>query len=160
MFKKYSNFKNLHELRADLDLILSDINNKDASELLEFPYATLSNDFTEAKKYSLNNKILNGKFPPTLDDYIITKNGILRTTMSDSFQLFYMKDIYQGRTNPTEGEYFGIKMGGSVIPTAHIKKTSTNKYKVYLDYAVLSKLSKQTMRRLLIATGLKLADYK
>ncbi|MCL4391123.1 hypothetical protein M1112_00310 [Candidatus Parvarchaeota archaeon] len=153
-------------VRTGLESVLLDISNSSVQDLLEFSYSDLSGYFKEAKYDSLRKKMDQGRFPPKSSDYVIRKGRPADNKMQDSSQLFYLKGVYKSRS-AAEAEYFGVRKRDNqdhgkitITPVACIKYSPSNEYKVYLDYDKIKDIDKNTLRKIVIATGLKLADYK
>jgi hypothetical protein len=165
MFKKNatSTFIGLDKLRKDLDAILADFKDEDPEKILKFPYDDLSDYFKSIKIESVRKRKEESKFPAKPGDYVIKSGGMPNYSsneMKDSFPLFYMEGIYRTRYGDYGKEYFGIKLNGKVIPAAYMKRISSDNYKVYLNYDVIKSMDNETLRKLIAATSIRLADYK
>ena len=165
MFRKNTNkeFKGLDNLRKSLDLILEDLKNEDPEKILKFPYNDLSDYFKNIKIDLVRKRKKDSRFPGKSSDYVI-KSGSSSdydgSFMRDSVPLFYMSGIYRTRDNDYEREYFGIKMKGKVMPAAYIKPLHSGDYKVYLNYDLIKNLDKESFKKIVAATSIRLSDYK
>jgi hypothetical protein len=167
MFRKNKNksFKELNNLRKDLEAILDDLKHEDPEKILKFPYNDLSDYFKNIKINLVRKRMLDSKFPGKSSDYVIKSENTQdynKGIMNDSFPLFYMSGIYRTRNDVLGREYFGIKMDGKVVPAAYIviKNLSSDNYKVYLNYDIIKYLDKNTFKKLVAATSIRLSDYK
>ncbi len=165
MFRKNINkaFKEMDTLRKNLDLILEDLKKEDPENILEFPYTDISNYFKNIKIDLVRDRKEDSRFPGKSSDYIITSGGASdynSGVMHDSIPLFYMSGIYVTRYNTYEKEYFGVKMNRKVIPAAYIKHLHSGDYKVYLNYGVIKDLDKESFKKIVAATSIRLSDYK
>lgn len=165
MFRKNTNksFKGLDKLRKTLDSILQDLRNEDPEDILKFSYDDLSDYFKNIKIELVRKRRENAKFPGMSSDYIIKSGSSSEydtSIMQDSVPLFYMSGIYRARTTEYEREYFGIKLYGKIMPVAYIKHFHSGDYKVYLNYDLIKDLDRNSFKRIIAATSIRLADYK
>ncbi|MCL4396980.1 hypothetical protein M1494_01370 [Candidatus Parvarchaeota archaeon] len=156
-------FKGLDKLRKNLDVILDDLNNEDPEKILKFPYNDLSDYFKNIKIELVRKRKEDSKFPGKSSDYIIKSGSVSdygSNAMNDSVPLFYMSGVYRTRYPDLEREYFGVKVNGNVRPAAYIKPLNSGDYKVYLNYDVIKDLDKESFKKLVAATSIRLSDYK
>ncbi|MEM0142573.1 MAG: hypothetical protein QXL94_01265 [Candidatus Parvarchaeum sp.] len=165
MFKKNADksFRELDKLRKSLDSILQDLRSEAPEDILKFQYSDMSDYFKNIKIELIRKRKEALLFPGKPSDYII-KSGAAsdydNSTMHDSFPLFYMSGIYKARNLYSDKDYFGVRLNGDVVPAAYIKHLNSDNYKVYINHDVVTRMDKETFKRLIAATSIKLSDYK
>lgn len=161
MFKKDYDGTKQGRIGNDLNNLLSEISHANIEELLDFSYPGLSNYFVKLKINSLNSLVQKGLFPPKANEYVIQNRSSYNLDMSDSYQLFYMEGVYKVRGNYNDNDYFGVDINGKITLVAYTNKNLLESGgKTYLNSSVLDKISRQTFKKILIVTGLKMAEYK
>ena len=165
MFRKNTNntFKERDRLKKNLNLILDDLKDEDPEKILKFPYGDLSDYFKNIKIDLVRKRQKDSRFPGKSSDYIIKSGSAFdydSSIMYDSIPLFYMSGIYRTRYTHYGKEYFCIKINGKVIPSAYIKRLRFGDYKVYLNYDIIKDLGKESFKKIVVATSIRLSDYK